>query len=193
MNKFRWYTPSIYYELRSILCFVDRMKRICLLWYGPYSVADLLETFKQSVIFSDEKYPALNNFGFYMYLDQSLSRSVYIGQASDGSPRSLRNRIRWEITKDGIGCALSQFSKDCQESDIDKLSLVLKLAHIKEATDDGNQIQIDLNLMNDVEMALIHEQRKTVINKRGKKRYRGRSIEILNSGNFAPLPEIIRK
>lgn len=54
------------------------------MWFGPYSCADLSETLKQSVRFSDDKYPPLSNYGFYMFLDQSLSPK-YIGQAFDNT------------------------------------------------------------------------------------------------------------
>jgi len=73
-----------------------------------------------------------------------------------------------------------------------KLSLILKVAHIEEATDNGNKIKPDLKLVNDIEMALICE-RKPLMNEHGKKRYRRESIEIFNSGNFTPLPGTIKK
>lgn len=109
-------------------------------------------------------------------------------------PTPLRNRIRWEIIKDGAnGGAISQFSEKCQKFAVDKLSLILKVAQIKEAAaDDGNQIVPGPKLMNDIEMALIHEMRP-LMNEQGKKRYRRGSIEIFNSGNLAPLPEMIKK
>ena len=167
------------------------MKRISLHWYGPDGVAELYENLKRPLSFSDDKYPYLNTQGFYMYLNQNQTKAIYIGQAfSSKSARPLRNRIRWEITKDGMGCALSQFSKDCQEFGIDKFSLVLKVAHVKESTDNGNSMH-EYN-PSDIEMALICE-RSPLINRSGKKRYRKESIEISNNGNFAPLPKTFRK
>jgi len=162
------------------------MKRISLPWHGPYSVADLSEKLKQKVSISDEQYPPLKGWGFYMYLDQNQSQAIYIGQAF-GEGRSLRNRIRWEVLNDS-----SRFSKGLKKFGIDKSCLILKVAHIKEATDNGNQIVRDPKLMNDIEMALIHEM-KSLTNKSGKKRYRRESIEVLNGGNFTPLPERIKK
>ncbi len=166
------------------------MRRISLYWYGPDRVTDLYAILKQLLPFSDDRYPYLNKQGFYMYLDLNQSKAIYIGQAfSSKSARPLRNRIRWEITKDGIDCALSKFSKDCQESGIDKSSLMLKVAHVKESTDNGNPIEYNPY---DIEMALICEMTPK-INRSGKERYRKESIEISNNGNFTPLPKTFKK
>ena len=168
------------------------MKRVSLQWYRSYSISELYEILKQSVSVSDKKYPSLNNYGFYMYLDQNLTKVLYIGQAYDRSPRSLRNRIRWEIVKDGTNGTWSTFSKDCANYKMNKFSLKLKVAHITKATYKEDRIVPDQKLMNDVEMALIHEM-KPCMNKSGKQRYRRESIEIMNQGNFAPLPKKIKK
>lgn len=97
------------------------------------------------------------------------------------------------MIKDGAnGGAVSQFSEKCQRFAVEKLSLQVKVAHIKEATDKGNQIVPDPKLMNDIEMALIHEM-KPLMNEHGTRRYRRGSIEIFNSGNFSPLPKIIKR
>jgi len=91
------------------------MKKARLFWSEPYNVATLLEDFRQPYSFSDKKYPEFIGFGLYMYLNQKLEKIIYIGQAFDKTPRSLRNRIRWEIIKNGIGCTKSQFHIDCEE------------------------------------------------------------------------------
>ena len=171
-----------------------------LFWFGPHSVAGLKKALKQPVSLSDEKYPFLNNFGLYMYLDNNLREVVYLGQALTDGPRSLRDRIRWEITKDGNKCALSKFNKDCEELKIRSTDLFLKVAHIEEATENGSQIPIrDYKLINNIEMALIHEisqntsREQPILNIQGKKRYRQGRIKIINNGNFSPLLKIVRK
>jgi hypothetical protein len=125
-----------------------------------------------------------------------LAQVIYIGQAFDKTPRSLRNRIRWEITKDGEGCALSEFCEKCQKYGVDRLSLKLKVAHIKEARDNGTDIEHGSRLMNDIEKALIfwtaRELAGALMNENGKKkRFRRGSIQIHNQGSFAPLAEWI--
>jgi len=163
------------------------LKRVNLVWYGPYSVADLSEKLKQRVSSLDRKYLPLEEYGFYMYLNQSLAQAVYIGQAS-GKGRSLRNRLRWEITKD-----FSRLSRDLREAEIHKLNLTLKVSHIARAADSKYPAEfIDVSLLNDIENALIC-QMKPCINRKGKRRYRGETIEIINTGSFAPLPERFRQ
>jgi len=159
------------------------MKKISLRWYGLGSVADLSEKLKQHVSTSDEQHPFLGKWGFYMYLDQNQSKAIYIGQAF-GEGRSLRNRIRHEVLKDN-----SSFSHDCKNLRIDKFSLILKVAHVEEATDNGNPIEYNPY---DIEMALICEMQPK-INRIGKRRYRRESIEIFNSGDFNPSPDMFKK
>jgi hypothetical protein len=168
------------------------MKRIKLMWYGPYNVAYLSEILKQPVSVSDEKYPTLKKYGFYMFLDNKLFKVLYIGQAFDDSPRSLRNRIRWEIIKDGNGVALSKFYATCEEHGINVSSLNLKVAHIDEALYNKKPIVHDPKLMNDIENALINRM-QPLLNKKGKKEYKGQSLEIFNGGSFEPLPRKIPK
>jgi len=174
-------------SLHHLVMFLEgQMKRIRLLWYGPYNVANLSENLEQNVYATDDKHPFLNNYGFYMYLS-AQSKVVYIGQAFGRGPRALRDRIRHEVLKEN-----SKLSKDCENFRINKCSLMLKIAHIEEAMSDGNQIQHNPELMNDVEMALIHEM-KPLMNKHGKARYRRGNIEIVNKFSFKPLPKRIEK
>ena len=71
----------------------------------------------------------------------------------------------------------------------------LKVAHIKEARDNGTDIEHSSRLMNDIEKALIfwtaRELAGALMNENGKKRFRRGSIQIHNQGSFAPLAEWI--
>lgn len=98
-----------------------------------------------------------------MYFDQNLSLPPkYIGQSFGRSPRTLAKRIRWEVVKDGTdGGAVSRFSQKCQEHAVNKPSLILKVGNIKEPSDPSKH---DPQLMNDIEMALIHEMQQSLSN-----------------------------
>lgn len=168
----------------------NRVKDVLLQWY-QYDVADLYEAFKKSVLVLEPGHLPLSNYGFYVYFDQNLALPPkYIGQFFGRSPRTLAKRIRWEVVKDGSdGGAVSRFSQKCQEHAVNKPSLILKVGNIKEPNDPSKH---DPQLMNDIEMALIHEM-QPVMNDHGKRRYRRGSIEIMNTGDFVPLPLLIRK
>jgi hypothetical protein len=92
---------------------------------------------RKSVLPSDIKYPALNNYGFYIYFDRNQPTPLtYVGQSYGKSLRTLGKRIRWEIVKDGKdGGAVSKFSRKCQKHKVDKSTLMLKVAHIQEPSD----------------------------------------------------------
>jgi len=66
-----------------------------------------------------------------------------------------------------------------------------KVAHIKEAEDNGTEVEHGSRLMNDVEKALIfwtaRELGDALMNENGKKRYHRGGIQIHNQGSFAPL------
>ena len=121
----------------------------------------------------------------------SKELNTYGIQAFDKSNMALRRRVRWEIVKDGNGCAESAFCKKCKEHSIDRFNLLLKVAHPENPKKDGSNVTVDPKFMNAVEMALIFEIAQAgdpLMNKTGKKRYRLEPIEILNCGDYTPLP-----
>lgn len=171
------------------------MKEVHLRWYGPYNVLDLTKLLRQSVSVSDSNYPELNNYGFYAFFNQINKNIIYVGQAFGASPRSLRNRIRWEITKDGRYQARSAFYAACEEQDIQVENLALIIGHLQKVECREKpyiDVCVDVTLMNDIENALIH-QTQPVLNKKGKQNYYGQSLEIFNCGKFKPLPRKIKK
>jgi len=163
-----------------------------LIWYGPYRVSELHKILLKHVSESDKIFPVLNNYGFYMYLDNNESKILYIGQAYDSSPRPLRNRIRWEIVKDGQASAISTFYSKCIDNNIDVGSLNLKVSHLQKISSKIGNNDIDIRKMNNIENALINEV-APCLNQAGKRKYRGDSIFIYNSGNYSPLKKIIKK
>jgi len=162
-----------------------------LMWYGSYQVSDLQKILLKDVSESDKLFPALNTYGFYLYLDNSESHSKYIGQAFDDSPRSLRNRIRWEIVKNGRAGAISTFFSKCIDNNIDVASLKIKVGHIQKISSLKGNNDVNVRIMNNIENALIYEV-KPFLNKTGKKQYRDDPIIIYNSGNYSPLKKIIK-
>ena len=164
------------------------MKKVRLQWFTPYKVADIYFLLEKSVFVSDEKFSALNNYGFYIYYDEkSPTPPKYIGQSYGKSKKTLAKRIRWEIVKDGgDDGTVSKFTEKCGDRPTN-LGLTLKVGHIKAPPETEHTPR----LMNDIEMALIFKM-QPVMNDRGKKRYRRGSIEISNEVDSYPPPEVIR-
>ena len=156
------------------------MKQINLKWFGSYKFLDLVENTKQSLYFFDEKYPELKEWGFYMFIDQF--GIVDIGQAA-GKGRSLWTRLKNEISNN------STFHKDLSDIKVNTASLLIKVAILTKATEDGKPIQLIDPY--DIEFALICKGNPR-IEKHGIKRYRRECIEIINEGDCSPLPPLFK-
>jgi hypothetical protein len=152
------------------------MKQINLKWFKSYRFQDLVEDFKQSPNFINEKYPEFKGWGFYMFIDQF--GIVDIGQAA-GKGRSLKTRLKNETSNN------STFHKDLIDIKVNTASLLIKVAILTKATENGKLMQlIDPH---DIEFALICKGNPR-IEKHGIKRYRRESIEIISEGDCSPLP-----
>jgi hypothetical protein len=153
------------------------MKEISLNWVGPFYVTDMEENFRLALPVFDLKYPDLKSWGFYMFLDEH--GIVDIGSAS-GKGRALRTRLKNETS------IKSAFFGELEEIGVDRKTLQLKVGILIEATENGNKISLVDPY--DIEFALICKGDPR-INTHGIKRYRHGDIEIINKGNFAPLPQ----
>lgn len=170
------------------------MRTVQLQWSHPWSVKELYHRFKPDDYFK-KSITEMTTYGFYMYLDEFTGKVRYIGQAfSKKKSAPLQHRVRWEIVKDGSSGTESAFYKLCLEHDIDKFRLLLKVAHLFDPKIDGATTIVDDRFMNAVERALIFERASVgdpLMNKTGKTRYRLGPIEIINKGDFSPLPSKI--
>ncbi len=173
------------------------MRTVKLHWFHAVPVVVLYESLKPDSYYRNPNFPELNEFGFYMYLEKDTAKAKYIGQAYDSPPLShrrtlsLRRRVRWEIVKDGIDCAKSAFYFKCKKYGVDRLSLLLKVAHLESAQVDGKEIIIDQEFMNAVEAALIFERAQTgdlLMNETHTETYGLGPIDIMNYGEITPLP-----
>jgi hypothetical protein len=105
--------------------------------------------------------------------------------------------VRWEIVKDGNGCAESAFYKKCKEYNVDRFDLLLKVAHLKNPQENGINVEVNEvsdKFMNAIERALIFERADAgdpLMNETGKSSYRLGQTEIANEGEFSPLPASI--
>jgi hypothetical protein len=162
-------------------------------WIDLGSVKVLYEVLKPDDYFRNSAYPELNTYGLYMYLEKDLAKVRYIGQAFGNSLMPLKRRIRWEIVKDGVGCAESAFCKKFQNK-ADRFELVLKVAHLRNPRRDEINVKVDDKFMNAIERALIFQSAQVgdpLMNETGKSSYKLEPIKIVNCGDFAPLPAII--
>ena len=169
------------------------MRTVQLQWSHPWSVKDLYDRYKPDDYF---KNPILEmtTFGLYMYLDEYTGKARYIGQAFNTKSAPLQYRVRWEIVKDGRSGTESAFHQLCIKHDVDKFRLLLKVAHIRDPEIDGSTVIVDVQFMNAIERALIYERASIgdpLMNKTGKTRYRLGPVEIVNTGDFTPLPSKI--
>lgn len=167
------------------------MRKVELQWNSLGLVKVLYGVLRPDDYFRNPAFPELNNYGLYMFLEKSAEKARYIGQAFDKSSRALRRRVRWEMVKDGNGCAESAFSKKCQKYTVDRFDLLLKVAHLRNPQNDGINTKVDDKFMNAIERALIFQRTQAgdpLMNETGKTKYRLGPIEIVNNGDRKPLP-----
>jgi len=165
--------------------------KVELQWFALGPVKALYEVLKPEEHYKKPEFPELNNYGFYMYLEKDAERARYIGQAYNRSVFALRRRVRWEIVKDGDGCAESAFCCKCKKYNVDRFNLLLKVAHIKSIQKGGVNVEVDDKIVNAIERALIYERAQAgdpLMNETSKKSYKLEPIEIINSGDHKPLP-----
>jgi hypothetical protein len=166
------------------------MRKVKLNWFSAQPVTVLFEGLRSVEYFRNPDFPELNNYGLYMFLDKDRGKARYIGQALD-----LKKRVRWEIVKDGNGCAESAFYLKCKKYNVNRFNLLLKVAHLKNPQKDGiNVNEVADEFMNAVERALIFERARAgdpLMNETGKSSYRLGPTEIINCGDFTPLPASI--
>jgi len=167
------------------------LRKVELHWFTLGPVKILYEVLKPDDHFRNPAFPELNDYGVYMYLEKDTGKARYVGQAFNKSSMALRRRVRWEIVKDGNGCAESVFYRKCK---VDRFNLILKVAHIKDAKENEIAVKVDDKFMNAIERALIFERARAgdpLMNETGKSSYRLGPIEVVNNGDFAPLPASI--
>jgi len=165
--------------------------KVELQWFSLGPVKILYEALKPEDYYKNPLLPKqFKNYGVYMYLDKGTGKARYIGQAFNRKLCPLGYRVRWEITKDGNGCAESVFFKKCKKYNVDRFDLMLKVANITKSKRDNVDVEVDDKMMNAIERALIFERVQAgdpLMNETGKKRYRLEPIEIINIGDFSPL------
>lgn len=163
------------------------MRKVVLEWFGPYAVCDLLNAFKiddqkLSAYYSEEKFPALREKGLYIYLRNDLSSDIYVGK-SEQKGSALRKRIRHEMLHERY----ATLDRRMKEKDIDKLDLIVKVAHIK-----GIDPPEEVIPLTTLESAIIFETHPEIPDQT-RNLFRPTSIQIHNTGCFDPLPQIITK
>jgi len=154
-------------------------------------VKSLYDVLKPDDYFRNPAFPdALDDYGVYMYLEKDSSKTRYIGQAFRNGTMALGSRIRWEVVKNGENCAESAFYQKCRKYNVDRFSLLLKVAHLTNLQKDGISVQVDDKFVNAVERALIFNRAQAgdpLMNETGKTSYKLGPIDITNTGDFSPL------
>ncbi|MGD0643385.1 MAG: hypothetical protein ABSA75_00590 [Candidatus Bathyarchaeia archaeon] len=174
------------------------MRKVDLEWFNLGSVQNLYEYLKPDDYFRKLSSEELKTIGLYMFIDKA-DQARYIGQAFNNKQYPLAHRVRWEIVKNGAGCAESAFFQKCTKYAVDRFDFTLKVAHIKNPLQDGSVVEEEDKetmkfFINAVERALIFKMAtlgQPLMNETGKTSYKLGPIEIANSKDHIPLPKSI--